>query len=94
MVANLKTPSLVEALASVPREQFLPPGPWVVRSDADFNAALRKTLADEKVKAAFVKAGMELYPMERITPEVATAMLKSEIKRWGDVIRTNNITAQ
>ena len=58
------------------------------------NAALRKTLADEKVKAAFVKAGMELYPMERITPEVATAMLKSEIKRWGDVIRTNNITAQ
>ena len=58
------------------------------------NAALRKTLAGEKVKAAFVKAGMELYPMERITPEVATAMLKSEIKRWGDVIRTNNITAQ
>lgn len=58
------------------------------------NAALRKALVDEKAKAAFIKAGMELYPMDRITPEVATAMLKSEIKRWGEVIRTNNITAQ
>lgn len=58
------------------------------------NAALRKTLADERVKAAFIKAGMELYPADQETPEIATAMLKSEIKRWGDVIRTHNITAQ
>jgi protein-L-isoaspartate(D-aspartate) O-methyltransferase len=28
--ANLKTPALVEALAAVPRERFLPPGPWVI----------------------------------------------------------------
>ncbi|MEW6449484.1 MAG: tripartite tricarboxylate transporter substrate-binding protein [Pseudomonadota bacterium] len=58
------------------------------------NAALRKTLADERVKAAFIKAGMELYPADQETPEIATTMLKSEIKRWGDVIRTHNITAQ
>ena len=37
---------------------------------------------------------MELYPAIGQTPEAATAMLKSEIKRWGDVIRANNITAQ
>lgn len=43
MVANLRTPSLVEALATVPRERFLPPGPWVVRGDADVNAPLRKS---------------------------------------------------
>ena len=34
-IANLKTRALVEALAAVPREQFLPPGPWFIRSDAD-----------------------------------------------------------
>ena len=34
-IANLKTRALVEAFAAVPREQFLPPGPWFIRSDAD-----------------------------------------------------------
>ena len=58
------------------------------------NAALRHALADPKAKDAFAKAGMELYPAGQETPEIATAMLKSEIKRWGDVIRTNNIQAQ
>jgi protein-L-isoaspartate(D-aspartate) O-methyltransferase len=32
-VANLKTPSLIEALATIPRERFLPPGPWLVQGD-------------------------------------------------------------
>ena len=58
------------------------------------NTALRQALADTKVRDAFAKAGMELYPAGQETPEIATAMLKSEIKRWGDVIRTNKITAQ
>lgn len=43
ITANLKTPALVEALAAVPRERFLPPGPWVIRGDADFMSPLRKT---------------------------------------------------
>lgn len=58
------------------------------------NAALRQSLADAKVQDAFAKAGMQLYPADRGTPEIATAMLKSEIARWGDVIRKNNIQAQ
>jgi tripartite-type tricarboxylate transporter receptor subunit TctC len=58
------------------------------------NAALRQTLADARVQDAFTKAGMELYPADQETPEIATAMLKSEIARWGDVIRSNNIQAQ
>ena len=32
-VCTLRTPAVVEAFARVPREQFLPPGPWTVRSD-------------------------------------------------------------
>src|SRR4029453_19619322 len=32
--ANLRTASLVEAY--VPREKFLPPGPWLIRSEIDY----------------------------------------------------------
>ena len=46
MAANLRTPGLVDAFAAVPREQFLPPGPWVIRSDADTMGPLRKTPSD------------------------------------------------
>jgi len=35
-ICNLQTPALVDALACVPRERFLPPGPWTVLSLADF----------------------------------------------------------
>ena len=41
--SNLKNPSVVDALAHVPREQFLPPGPWTVRGEADFQAPPRQT---------------------------------------------------
>ena len=34
-VARLKTPALVAALAAVPRERFLPPGPWTTLGDVD-----------------------------------------------------------
>jgi protein-L-isoaspartate(D-aspartate) O-methyltransferase len=42
-VAALATPRLVEALAAVAREQFLPPGPWLVRGEADVAGAARPT---------------------------------------------------
>jgi len=34
-VARLRSPALVEALAAVPRERFLGPGPWTVLADVD-----------------------------------------------------------
>jgi protein-L-isoaspartate(D-aspartate) O-methyltransferase len=40
-VACLRTPALVEALAIVPRERFLAPGPWKVASQGDFQAGSR-----------------------------------------------------
>ena len=46
------------------------------------------------MKKAFDTSGMDLYPADQETPEIAAAMLNSEIKRWGDVIRANNITVQ
>ena len=58
------------------------------------NAALRHALSDAKVTETFAKSGMDLYPASEWTPEAGAALLKSEIKLWGDVIRANNISAQ
>jgi len=43
-IANLRSRALVEALATVPREKFLRPGPWTVKSEADFAAPPRQTV--------------------------------------------------
>jgi tripartite-type tricarboxylate transporter receptor subunit TctC len=58
------------------------------------NSALRAALADAKLNKTFADGGMDLYPPEEETPEAAAALLKREIKLWGDVIRANNIAAQ
>jgi tripartite-type tricarboxylate transporter receptor subunit TctC len=58
------------------------------------NAALRTALADPKLRKTFNEGGMDLYPDDQETPEAARALLKNEIKLWGDVIRANHIAAQ
>jgi putative tricarboxylic transport membrane protein len=58
------------------------------------NAALRHAFADAKVRKTFEDGGMDLFPPDQQTPDAAGALLKREIKLWGDVIRANNITAQ
>jgi tripartite-type tricarboxylate transporter receptor subunit TctC len=55
------------------------------------NAALRVALADPKLKKLYASGGLEQYPPEKETPEAAAALLKSEVKRWGDVVRANKI---
>jgi protein-L-isoaspartate(D-aspartate) O-methyltransferase len=37
-VGKLRSAALVDALATVPRERYLPPGPWTVLADADMAA--------------------------------------------------------
>jgi tripartite-type tricarboxylate transporter receptor subunit TctC len=58
------------------------------------NAALRAGLADAKLRKTFNDGGMDLYPDDEETPEAARALLKNEIKLWGDVIRANHIATQ
>ena len=57
------------------------------------NGALRIALADPKVKKSFSDGGMDEFTPEEETPEAAAALLKREIKLWGDVIRANQIAA-
>ena len=46
-IANLKSQALVEAFAHVPRERFLPPGPWLIRSEVDYGGGPRQTPDDD-----------------------------------------------
>ena len=43
ITANLQSGALVDALAQVPRERFLPEGPWTIRGEVDFRAPSRQT---------------------------------------------------
>jgi tripartite-type tricarboxylate transporter receptor subunit TctC len=61
---------------------------------AKLNGALRTALADPKVQKTYADGGMDEYPAEEETPEAAAALLKREIKLWGDVIRSNQIAAK
>jgi len=47
-LCKLKTRALVDALATVPREAFLPPGPWLVRSDRDIQHPRQTEDADPR----------------------------------------------
>jgi tripartite-type tricarboxylate transporter receptor subunit TctC len=58
------------------------------------NSALRAALADPTVARTFAEGGMDRYPPDEETPEAASALLKREIKLWGDVIRANHIATQ
>ena len=58
------------------------------------NAALRTALTDERLRKTYAEGGMNAFPDAEMTPEAAAALLKSEIPLWGEVIRTNNISAQ
>ena len=57
------------------------------------NSALRTALADPKVRQTYADGGMDEYPPDEETPEAAGALLKREVKLWGDVIRANHIAA-
>jgi tripartite-type tricarboxylate transporter receptor subunit TctC len=58
------------------------------------NSALRVALADAKLRKTYTDGGMDLYPQDEEAPEAASALLKREIKLWGDVIRANHIATQ
>ena len=58
------------------------------------NAALRTALADPKLRKTFTDGGMDLYHDDEEAPGAARALLQSEIKLWGNVVRANHIAAQ
>lgn len=43
VTANIRSPGVIDALATVPRERFLPPGPWEIRGTGDAGGTPRRT---------------------------------------------------
>lgn len=57
------------------------------------DGALQEALADPDILKAWAASGVRPYPPELRKPPGATAYLKSEIGRWGQVVRDNKIEA-
>ena len=57
------------------------------------NAALQEIVSDPAIVKAWADTGVTPYPKDQRTPAAARAILKSEIARWGQVVRDNNIPA-
>jgi tripartite-type tricarboxylate transporter receptor subunit TctC len=57
------------------------------------DGALQEAMADPTILKAWAATGTAPYPREQQTPTGAAAYLKSEIVRWGQVVRDNHIEA-
>jgi tripartite-type tricarboxylate transporter receptor subunit TctC len=57
------------------------------------NAALQDAVSDPEIIKTWPDQGFATFPKDQRTPAAASAMMKSEIERWGQVIRDNNIQA-
>ena len=55
------------------------------------NTTLQEIIADPAIVKSWADTGVSLYPKDQRTVAAARALLKSEIARWGQVVRDNNI---
>jgi tripartite-type tricarboxylate transporter receptor subunit TctC len=55
------------------------------------NKAVQEVMADAAIVKAWADTGVSPYPADQRSPEAAQKLLQSEIARWGQVIRDNNI---
>jgi tripartite-type tricarboxylate transporter receptor subunit TctC len=57
------------------------------------DGALQEAMDDPEILKVWALSGMAPYPKAQRTPAGAIAYLKSEIDRWGEVVRDNKIEA-
>jgi tripartite-type tricarboxylate transporter receptor subunit TctC len=62
--------------------------PAVIRT---LNQAARRAVAEPAIVSNWAAQGISVFPPQQRSPEAAEAFFKSEIARWGQVIRDNNI---
>ncbi len=55
------------------------------------NSALEEIVTDPAILKTWADTGVEAYPKDERSPEAGRKILESEIARWGQVIRDNNI---
>jgi tripartite-type tricarboxylate transporter receptor subunit TctC len=57
------------------------------------NATLQQIMDDPAILKSWIDSGVSPYPKEQRSPDAGRALLKSEIARWSQVVRDNNIQA-
>jgi len=57
------------------------------------NAVLQQVAEDSAIVKAWAETGVAPYPKDERSPQAARALLHSEIARWGQVVRDNDIQA-
>ncbi len=55
------------------------------------NAALQEAVSDPTIVKNWATQGVTVFPPEQRSPEAGETFFKSEIARWGEVIRANDI---
>jgi len=55
------------------------------------NAAIQETVSDPAVLKTWTEQGETAFPKDERSPAAARKLLESEIARWGQVVRDNNI---
>ena len=65
-VCGLRTPALVDAFASVPREAFLPPGPWLIRSETDYLAGAPRHTPDADARRVCHNIAVAIDPARQL----------------------------
>ena len=55
------------------------------------NSTLEQVVADPAVLKIWAGEGVSAFPKDQRSPQAGRALMKSEIARWGEVIRANNI---
>jgi putative tricarboxylic transport membrane protein len=55
------------------------------------NGVVQSVLADSALMKSWADTGVTPYPENERSPQAAQALFKSEIARWGEVVRENNI---
>ena len=61
-LCDLKTPELVEGLATIPREQFLPAGPWTIRSETDYFSGPSRRTSDADPRRIYHNVAVAIEP--------------------------------
>jgi protein-L-isoaspartate(D-aspartate) O-methyltransferase len=86
VTANLKSAAVVDALASVARERYLPAGPWTIRGEADFQAPPRQT-ADADPRHLYHNVAVAIDPGRMLfngAPGLIAMAIDSLMLRPGD----------
>jgi tripartite-type tricarboxylate transporter receptor subunit TctC len=58
------------------------------------NKALQNAVADPALVKTWAAEDVSVFPPDQRSPAAASALLNSEIARWGQVIRDNKIRIQ